>query len=239
MTSALVTEGPERARVGPWHGDATVGCVTPQPGCPPLSARGVQRCLDALRRLGFREAITAAIAPNESAGFFAAGFTITEHLHLLERDVTAADRDSVAIPADVELVRGFKRDIAELLDVDARCFGDFWRLDAAGIADARTATAYARFRVARRGDRLVGYAITGRQGRTGYLQRLAVDPSARRAGVGTALVLDGVRWLARRRATTVLVNTQETNTTALALYESLQFRLKPEGLHVLSASLAS
>ena len=138
-----MTEGAERARVGPWHGDARVGCVTPQPGCPPLSARSVQRCLEALRRLGFREEITAAIAPNESAGFFAAGFTITEHLHLLERTINATDRASVAIPAGVELRRGHKRDITQLLEVDGRSFGQFWRLDAAGIQDARTATAYA------------------------------------------------------------------------------------------------
>mgnify|MGYP001602892117 CR=1 FL=1 len=239
MTSALVTEGAERARVGPWHGDARVGCVTPQPGCPPLSVRGVQRCLEALHRLGFREAITAAISPNESAGFFAAGFTVTEHLHLLERLVTNDDRGAVAVPTGITLARGHKRDLDDLLGVDARCFGEFWRLDKAGIADARTATAYARFRVARRGDEIVGYAITGRQGRTGYLQRLAVDPSVRRGGVGTALVLDGARWLARRYAHSVLVNTQESNATALALYESLQFRLKPEGLNVLSTSLAS
>lgn len=239
MTSALVTEGAERARVGPWHGDARVGCVTPQPGCPPLSARGVQRCLDALRRLGFREAITAAIAPNESAGFFAAGFTITEHLHLLERTITSADRGAVSIPTGIELRRGVKRDFKELLEVDARSFGEFWRLDAAGINDARTATAYARFRVATKGDEVVGYAITGRQGRVGYLQRLAVDPNVRRSGVGTALVLDGARWLARRYARSVLVNTQETNAHALALYESLDFHLKPEGLQVLSAPLTS
>jgi ribosomal protein S18 acetylase RimI-like enzyme len=202
-----------------------------------LTPRSVQRCLEALRRLGFREAITAAIAPNESAGFFAAGFTITEHLHLLERSVGPADRGTVTIPAGIELRRGTKRDIPELLEVDSRCFGAFWRLDAAGVQDARPATAYARFRVAVRDETLVGYAITGRQGRVGYLQRLAVDPSARRTGLGTALVLDGVRWLARRHARSELVNTQESNTTALALYESLQFRLKPEGLQVLSAPL--
>ncbi len=234
-----MTEGAERARVGPWHGDARVGCVTPQPGCPPLSASGVQRCLEALRRLGFREAITAAISPTESAGFFAAGFTVTENLHLLERAITVPDRGPVALPPGVTLRRGHKRDIPELLAVDARSFGEFWRLDEAGITDARTATAYARFRVARHDDALVGYAITGRQGRTGYLQRLAVDPSVRRSGVGTALVLDGARWLSRRYARTVLVNTQESNANALALYESLQFRLKPEGLHVLSTSLAT
>jgi len=199
----------------------------------------VRRCLDQLSRLGFREAITSALPPNEAAGFVAAGFAVTERLHLLERSITSTDRAPVAVPAGIRLARGDKRDLEELLDVDARCFGDFWRLDAAGVHDARTATTYARFRVARQGTRLVGYAITGRQGRTGYLQRLAVDPAVQRNGLGTALVLDGTRWLARWHARSVLVNTQESNATALALYESLAFRRKPQGLAVLGTSLSS
>lgn len=239
MTSGLVTDGAERARIGPWHGNTRVGCVTPQPGCPPLSARVVQRCLDQLNGLGFQEAITSALPPSESAGFMAAGFQVSERLHLLERTITSADRVATTRPEGVEFSRGHRRDFDALLAVDARCFGDFWRLDEAGIEDARTATTYARFRVARRGETIVGYAITGRQGRTGYLQRLAVDPSARRLGLGSALVMDGLRWLARWYARTVLVNTQETNATALALYESLHFHLKPQGLTVLSTTLAS
>jgi ribosomal protein S18 acetylase RimI-like enzyme len=204
-----------------------------------LSPRAVRRCLDQLSRLGFREAITSALPASEAAGFVAAGFEITERLHLLERSITSSDRVPVATPPGIRLTRGDRRDIEELLAVDGRCFGDFWRLDAAGIHDARTATTYARFRVARDGQRLVGYAITGRQGRTGYLQRLAVDPGAQRRGLGTALVLDGTRWLARWHARSVLVNTQESNATALALYESLAFRRKPQGLAVLAASLSS
>ncbi|MBA2609396.1 MAG: GNAT family N-acetyltransferase [Actinobacteria bacterium] len=195
--------------------------------------------MDQLGRLGFREAITSALPPNESAGFVAAGFQVTERLHLLERSVTAADRPSVTVPAAFDVMRGHKRDLGELLAVDARCFGDFWRLDAIGVHDARTATTYARFRVARRAGEVVGYAITGRQGRMGYLQRLAVDPSAQRTGLGTALVVDGMRWLARWHARTVLVNTQESNTSALALYDSLHFRIKPQGLTVLSTTLSS
>lgn len=234
MTSALVTDGAERARIGPWHGDARVGCVTPQPGCPPLSARAVKRCLDQLGRLGFREAITTAIPPHEAHGFRAAGFEVSERLHLLERSVSPVDKAPVALPDGVELRRGRRSDIAALLVVDHKCFGDFWKMDEAGIHDARSATAYARFRVAHRGDALVGYAITGRQGRSGYLQRLAVDPSERRIGLGSALVLDGARWLARWHVRSVLVNTQESNATALSLYESLHFRRKPEGLEVLT-----
>ena len=237
MTTALVTDGAERARIGPWHGDKTVGSITPQPGSPPVSARLVHKCVEQLRRLGFREAVTAAMPPHESAGFVAAGFRESERLHLLERRITVADRNPLVIPGGVHLRKARRSDLDGVLRVDARSFGSFWRLDAAGVHDARTATSYARYRLACRGDAAVGYAITGRQGRAGYLQRLAVDPDARGAGIGTALVMDGVHWLARWRARSVVVNTQESNATALALYESLGFTRKPDGLTVWSARL--
>ena len=84
---------------------------------------------------------------------------------------------------------------------------------------------------------MVAYSIWGRAGARGYLQRLAVDPTHRRAGHGTALVVDGLRWLARRRADTAVVNTQVGNDTALSLYESLGFRRQPGGLVVLRTAL--
>ena len=238
MTTALVTDGAERARIGPWHGDPTVGCVTPQPGSPPASARLVRLCLEQLARRGFREAVTAAMPANESAGFAAAGFEVSERLHLLERPVRNKDRAPVAMPSGIELRRARRGDMDDVLRVDERSFGSFWRLDAAGVHDARTATSYARYRVARRDQRITAYAITGRQARTGYLQRLAVDLEHRHAGIGTALVMDGVRWLARWRVRTILVNTQESNTAALRLYESLGFERKPDGLTVWSARLS-
>jgi ribosomal protein S18 acetylase RimI-like enzyme len=84
---------------------------------------------------------------------------------------------------------------------------------------------------------IVGYAITGRAGGHGFLQRLAVHPAWQRRGVGRALVLDGLTWLQRRGVERVVVNTQLENRKALALYESLGFRREPRGLSVLSAGV--
>lgn len=42
--------------------------------------------------------------------------------------------------------------------------------------------------VAMRGGLLVGAALCGHDGRRGYIHHLAVDPSARRCGIGRALV---------------------------------------------------
>jgi ribosomal protein S18 acetylase RimI-like enzyme len=83
----------------------------------------------------------------------------------------------------------------------------------------------------------VGYAVTGRAGRRGFLQRLAVQPDHQRGGLGRALVLDGLRWLRRWRAERAVVNTQLENDAALALYENLGFRREPSGLSVLGAGL--
>jgi ribosomal protein S18 acetylase RimI-like enzyme len=83
----------------------------------------------------------------------------------------------------------------------------------------------------------VAYAVTGRAGPRGYLQRLAVDPPAQGVGVGAALVVDGLRWLRRWGAKEVMVNTQEGNAAAVRLYERLGFRLQADGLAVLRRSL--
>ena len=84
---------------------------------------------------------------------------------------------------------------------------------------------------------MLAYAVTGRAGRHGYLQRIAVHPEARRQGYGRAVVLDGLRWLRRHGATQALVNTQRDNSPALALYQSCGFRELPAGLCVMGRSL--
>ncbi|MGH9274339.1 MAG: GNAT family N-acetyltransferase, partial [Acidimicrobiales bacterium] len=108
-----------------------------------------------------------------------------------------------------------------------------------GLDDALGATPSARLRVVARvdGEGVIGYAITGRAGSRGYLQRLAVDPAAQRRGIGAALVIDGLRWLRRWGAHEVLVNTQVDNGAALALYEAMGFRRQPDGLAVLRRDL--
>jgi ribosomal protein S18 acetylase RimI-like enzyme len=83
----------------------------------------------------------------------------------------------------------------------------------------------------------VGYVVTGRSGDRGYVQRLAVDPTVRRAGLGAALVVDGLRWLRRRHTLSAVVNTQVANDGALALYRRLGFILQPDGLIVLTLPL--
>jgi ribosomal-protein-alanine N-acetyltransferase len=97
----------------------------------------------------------------------------------------------------------------------------------------------ARFRVSTVRSRVVGYAVTGRAGRRGYVQRLAVHPDHASRGIGAALVVDGLRWLQRHDAEQAVVNTQSSNERARRLYERLGFRLQPSGLVVLEKPLSS
>ena len=79
--------------------------------------------------------------------------------------------------------------------------------------------------------------VHGRAGPAGYVQRLAVRPEASGRGWGSALVLDGLRWMARTGCKEALVNTHTDNARALALYERLGFRPLPDGLVVLGSPL--
>jgi ribosomal protein S18 acetylase RimI-like enzyme len=182
--------------------------------------------------MGYREAVTGALAPVEQVGFLAAGFEIREHLHLLTHDLAVLP-DLPAPP----LRRARRGDWDGVLAVDALAFDEFWRLDEAGLSEALSATPTVRFRVAPVEQRIVGYAVAGKAGRRGYLQRLAVDPDHQGCGLGLALTVDSLRWMRRRNAEVALVNTQLVNQRAYDLYVSLGFRPEPDGLGVLRRSV--
>lgn len=229
----LVRRGSERLRVGPWRGDERVAYVSPMAGDPPVSPAMAAHCCAVLAERGYREVVTAALAEREGRGFADAGFTVRDGLHLLVHDLL-----DVADSPPVRLRRGRRRHRAAALAVDAAAFPPFWRLDDAGLTEALTATPAARFRIAAPGGRRVaGYAVTGRAGGRGYLQRLAVDPLYEGQGLGRALAIDALLWLRKRGAGQAVVNTQESNERALRLYRSLGFRLQPGGLVVLGRDL--
>jgi ribosomal protein S18 acetylase RimI-like enzyme len=226
-----LTRGDGRLRIATWRGDTTIAYLTPARGRPTLAS--VERALDDLSGAGFHAALTAALGPADQEPFLHAGFAVHERLHLLTRGVNDLPAGGSSAP---RLRRGRRADREAILAVDAAAFPGFWRLDGTGLDDAMAATPSARLRVASPtgpGAEVDGYAITGRAASRGYLQRLAVHPDRRRQGVASALVLDGLRWLRRWGAREVLVNTQEDNFTALALYEALGFRRQPDGLAVL------
>ncbi len=236
MSAQTIERLGERARLATWRGDGVVAHLAPT-ATRPLSAGFVADCLDWLRSRGYRSVVTSALSPVECHSFLQCGFDVQEELDLLTHDL----RGVPPLPrpkAARRLRRARHRDRPAVIEVDALAFQPFWRLHEGGLDEALAATPSVRFRVAgpRRGT-VSGYAITGRGGDTGYLQRLAVHPDTRGQGVGRALVVDALAWVRRGGGSRLMVNTQRTNDHAHALYEACGFRLLPEGLSVLARDL--
>jgi ribosomal protein S18 acetylase RimI-like enzyme len=227
-----LTIGRQRVRVGPWHADPEIAHVMLIPHAPAPTTDELRTCIDHVRALGYRAVLTSAVESSEAPAFLAAGFVERDRLVVLSHDLSGLEDHPGADPS-FQLRRGRRGDRRACLALDSQAFPPFWRLDEGGLADARSATPTSRFRVAVTSEGLLGYAVTGRSGSQGFLQRLATDPEHWGEGIGTALTLDGLRWCTRRRVAAVFVNTQVTNDAALSLYEHLGFRATPNDMVVL------
>jgi ribosomal protein S18 acetylase RimI-like enzyme len=193
----------------------------------PLSAMTIERIVGDHARLGALVFRTPAVTPEEAVGYRRSGFVVVSELRLLTRDLDPTNGPDRAAR---RLHRARASDLAGCAAVDRRAFGPDHCFDRHDLAAALDATDRARLRLVSdlaHADRdfrpVAAFAITGRAGRRGYLQRLAVDPSLQGQGVGTALVLDALRWCHRRGARRVVVNTSTENARALSLYRGLGF----------------
>ncbi len=191
--------------------------------------------LDDLRLLGFTTARTNALAGEAARLVAASGFECVQRLVLLEHT------DPSAVARGRSTIRLGAVDDGAAASVDRAAFAAPWALDAPSIADVRLATPRHRFRgctVTPADGELVAFAISGRDARQGFLQRLAVHPDHHRCGHATALVADSLAWMARWRVGRVLVNTHTDNTAALALYDTFGFVRLADELRVFERGLS-
>lgn len=223
-----------RVRAGSWRGRDDLAYLVPLSSAATLTPNALEQICDRLRADGYEAVVTAAVGPSEREMLAADGFDDHESLHLLQHDL----RDLPSRPGRDRGIRrgGLRRDLDAILAVDAATFEPFWQLDADGLREAVAATAVSRLRVIR-DPHIIGYAVTGRAGNQGYLQRLAVAPDRQGEGRGIELVADALHWLRRRQVATCWVNTQEANHAALGLYRKLGFRQATHHLTVLRRQL--
>ncbi len=216
----------------PWQGDRLVALVGPaRHGRGPRTA-DVLSCIEQLDAWGVQRAVTPALPALDSQPFIDAGFRLLERLHLLSKPLYNEPE-----PSGRRIKTGRPWHRRAVLDIDRRAFDDFWRFDETSLREARTATPSSRFSVVIEHGHVAGYAVTGRAGSRGYLQRLAVDPQCTGEGIGTDLVQDAFSWAYQRGVQRMMVNTQERNQRALALYQHLGFEPESDGLVVLERRL--
>ncbi len=238
--SSLAAARPARARLGRWpYDDQVAHLVLLDHQMVPTSADIAGWIAEASQR-GARTVRTGAIFPNAAAPFLDAGFHVADTLTLLAlhlRDRTATRARPVRTSGPIRLRRLRPSMLAEAAEIDRRAFSAPWANDTSALADIMTATPYHRSRSVHLDGRMVAFSISGRADRSGYVQRLAVDPSARRRGFANVLLDDALHWMRRRDVEHAMVNTASDNRPALELYESVGFGQRPDSLLILEQAL--
>lgn len=232
--------GDDRLLCDAWH--ARSRTVVLRPGDPRrrLTCGAVEQVVAELAGRGVDRILTAALDGASVEPFAAAGFVPHDDLCVLRHDLaaSAANRHGTArhrAGRHRAVRRGsLRRDLARAAAIDQQAFAAGTALDQGGLRAIVSATPAYRFRLVApgSGQPAAAYAMCGIAGDTGYVQRLAVDPTRRRHGYARALVADALGWFDRRRVGHVLVNTQVTNVAAQALYVDAGFVRTPDRLAV-------
>jgi len=238
--SSLAAARPARARLGRWPYDDRVAHLVLLDHHMQPSGTDVAGWIDEATATGARVVRTGALFPNAVPAFLDAGFHVIDTLTLLARSLDDAAPSSTDRPfrnAPIRLRRLRPSMLHDAAEIDRRSFSTPWANDSAALADILRATPYHRSRCVSIDGRMVAFSISGRADRSGYVQRLAVDPSARRRGIARHLLADALRWMKRRDITRALVNTGTDNRSALGLYEQFGFERQSGSLVILERAL--
>lgn len=225
---------PARARLGPWPHDHDTALLILLDHHMVPTASDVARWIADARATGARAVRTGALFPDATGVFVDAGFHTVDTLALLTRPL-----DSTTPTAAGPTRRLRRGQLPTAAEIDARSFDGAWSNDAATLAEIMDATPKHRSRAVRVDRTMAGFAISGLAARTGYLQRLAVDPQRRRRGIARDLVTDALAWMRRHGADLAMVNTAIDNEAALSLYRSFGFVERPAPLTILARDLVA
>jgi ribosomal protein S18 acetylase RimI-like enzyme len=173
-----------------------------------------------LRADGGASAAAIALQPWFESLLRESGFELHQHIVLLEwKDRPLPEREP---PRGVTLRRMQAADLPAVVETDAAAFERLWCNSLEAFRKAFTQAVYASVAEDERGA-LVGYQLSTGNPFGAHLARLAVRPQAQARGIGAALVGDLIVRLCQRGPARLTVNTQDDNSTSLALYEKLGF----------------
>jgi len=221
---------------GNWPYDPTTALLTLRSGHHPeatITRDVVNMWLGTAQHGGFARVRTNAVSPQLAGILATVGFSVKQELSLLTAPLQnlppAAHSGHVARVTATQAIR-----------IDCAAFHGEWAIDPPALLAAKQATQFHRLRGLAPSPmrRATSYCLSGftpspAESQYGYIQRLAVHPSAQRNGYGRKLVLDAMHWLGSRGMQHALVNTDSTNEAALSLYHSLGFAPMTYSLYVL------
>ncbi|MCE9621074.1 MAG: GNAT family N-acetyltransferase [Actinomycetia bacterium] len=224
-------------RVQPWSFQPHIAHLVVNHQQPVPSLSDIRHWTERVHELGYSIVRTNALSRGTSRQMECAGYTVLQELVLLELNSPRAALNSAITQSGERLTTNHvgPEQIPDISAIDVDAFGTGWGLSETAVADVCAATPRHRLRGA--GEPLAAFAISGRDGRQGFLQRLSVSSARQRQGLGRALVLDSLEWMTRWRVQRVLVNTAFDNHAALALYQGLGFRRIGERLRVYERTL--
>lgn len=174
--------------------------------------------------------LSPPLAAGSTSVWEEAGFQPHLVLDMFQRDLLARQA-SPSIP----VLAGEDGEWDRAVEIDSAAFEPLWRLGANGLKEALNATPTSAFLTVRSDSgETIGFAIVGAGASTGYLQRVAVDPSHARRGYGRALVRTSLGWARNHGCRTMLLNTQPDNEPAGRLYEEEGFTRVAAGLVIWS-----
>ena len=221
---------------GNWPYDPTTALLTLRSGHHPeatITSDMVKMWLGTAQHGGFARVRTNAVSPQLADILATVGFTVKQKLSLLTAPLEN-------VPSDARTVSARRITAAQAIRIDCAAFHGEWAIDPPALLAAKQATQFHRLRGlgSSRFRRTSGYCLSGftaspAESQYGYIQRLAVHPSAQRNGYARKLVLDAMHWLGSRGMQHALVNTDTANEAALSLYDSLGFAPMTYSLYVL------
>ncbi|NTW29301.1 MAG: GNAT family N-acetyltransferase [Coriobacteriia bacterium] len=166
------------------------------------------------RSRGFDRALSPLLPEPFLDGYVRAGMQVANRLVAIQgspRVICPA-----GLPSGVRLRHGTFSDLAALAQIDADCFDEFWRYSE---DDLVVLTRRERLMVAETAEgELIGYTLATAMRGSVSLGRLCTAPSARRRGLGRALLAETAAWAAHLGAATLTLCTQEENVASRSLY---------------------
>ena len=240
----IIWSGTAQASVRPWAGQPSraflmiSGSHSPETELPGQEI--IHEWIATMARWGYGSVRTSAMSPQAADALSDAGFRPAQNLVLLRLKHLSPPNFHIPpdiAPRPVRQLRYRSSLVQDVLTLDQLAFGDEWHLDKETFREALSATRRVRLFTSRHRGLLEGFVLVGATQQTGFIQRLAVHPDARRTGVASRLIATAAEWSYRHGCTNTVVNTESGNNAALGLYRNIGFTDMNHGLTVLEREL--